>query len=72
MCVGGGGGGGGCAARLSPFVIFSLLSRPRAGLVTACEVFFRVGNQYTLNVRNNNNKTFWGILRRSRYVLILL
>ena len=36
----------GGAARLFSFDLFSLFSRPRAGLATVSSRFFRVGNQY--------------------------
>ena len=49
----GGWGGGGYAARLF-FLLFSLFSRPRAGLATVGSSFFGLATN-TLNVRNNNN-----------------
>ena len=48
-----GGGGGECCQTFS-FVLFSLFSRPRAGLATVQSSFFGLATN-TLNVRNNNN-----------------
>ena len=40
------------------FVLFSLLSRPRAGLATVLSSFFGLATN-TLNVRNNNKQQQW-------------
>ena len=39
-------GGGVVCCQTFSFVLFSLFSRPRAGLATVSSSFFRVGNQY--------------------------
>ena len=48
---------GGGAARPSLFVIFSLFSRPRAGLLTVQSSFFGLATN-TLNVMDNSNISF--------------
>ena len=48
------GGGGELCCQTFSFVLFSLFSRPRAGLATVLSSFFGLATN-TLNVRNNNN-----------------
>ena len=51
-------GGGGVRCQTS-FVLFSLFSRPRAGLATVLSSFFGLATN-ALNVsNNNNNNTTW-------------
>ena len=47
-----GGGGGGVCYQTFSVVLFSLLSRPRAGLATVQSSFFGLATN-TLNVKNN-------------------
>ena len=60
---GGGGGGGGGALPDFLFFIFSLFSRPRAGLATVYSSFFGLATS-RLNVRSNNNNNTGGMSHR--------
>ena len=57
--------GGGGRRRTFYCVLFSLFSRPRAGLATVQRSFFALATN-TLNVRNNNNNNCTGKMYRYR------